>query len=244
VTPVELFAPAKAARHVLIVAGGSGSRMRSETPKQFLELCGLPVLMHTIRIFARYDAVMPVTVVLPADQVSFWQQLCEKYRFTIPHQTVTGGKTRFHSVKNGLETIQDNGWIAVHDGVRPLVSHALIDACFSEAEQFGNAVPVIPVTDTVRILSDNGSRPIDRQRLRLIQTPQVFHVTALKDAYRQDYTPAFTDDASVLEHKGHAIHLTEGNDENIKITAPHDLKTAEAIIRLLQKENDYFQKFR
>jgi 2-C-methyl-D-erythritol 4-phosphate cytidylyltransferase len=217
--------------------------MQSETPKQFLELCGIPLLMHTIRIFTHYDATMPVTVVLPVTQIPFWEQLCEKHGFTLPHRTVAGGKTRFHSVKNGLETLSGNGWIAVHDGVRPLVSLNVIDACFREAEQFGNAVPAIPVTDTVRMVSDNGSRPVERRRLRLIQTPQVFSLTALKEAYRQDYMPAFTDDASVFEHKGHAIHLTEGNSENIKITAPCDLKTAEAVIRRSWEKENNFQNY-
>ncbi|MDR1864759.1 MAG: 2-C-methyl-D-erythritol 4-phosphate cytidylyltransferase [Bacteroidales bacterium] len=217
-------------RYVLIVAGGTGVRMQSAIPKQFMELCGLPVLMHAIRVFFRYDASAPVTVVLPAAQLGYWEQLCGQYGFTVPHRVVEGGDHRFHSVKNGLDTLPDEGWVAIHDGVRPLVSHAVIDACFREAERYGNAIPAIPVTDSIRAFTDAGSYTVDRENLRLVQTPQVFDLAALKDAYRQEYMPAFTDDAAVLERKGYLIHPVEGNAENIKITTPRDLKIAEALL--------------
>jgi 2-C-methyl-D-erythritol 4-phosphate cytidylyltransferase len=219
-------------KYILIVAGGSGTRMQNDTPKQFLELCGLPVLMHTIRTFHSYDAEMPIIVVLPATQIDYWMQLCSRYRFSPPHQTVAGGETRFHSVKKGLATLPAEGWVAIHDGVRPLVSHSTIAACFRDAERYGNAIPAIPVVDTVRETADGNSHALDRNRLRLIQTPQVFDLALLQEAYRQDFIPVFTDDASVLEKAGHTIHLTEGNKENIKITTPLDMKVAEAIMSM------------
>jgi 2-C-methyl-D-erythritol 4-phosphate cytidylyltransferase len=221
-----------AGRYVLIVAGGSGSRMKTDMPKQFLELCGFPVLMYAIRAFSRYDAAMPVTVVLPAAQTGVWEQLCKKHGFAVRHRVAEGGATRFHSVQNGLGTLPDTGWVAVHDGVRPLVSQATIEACFRDAQRYGNAIPAVPVTDTVRTLSGSGSRIVNRENLRLVQTPQVFDLKALKDAYRQDFSPLFTDDASVMERQGHIIHLTAGNEENIKITAPPDLKIAEALMNV------------
>jgi 2-C-methyl-D-erythritol 4-phosphate cytidylyltransferase len=211
----------------IIVAGGSGSRMQSGVPKQFLELCGRPILMHSIARFA--DEGIRIVVVLPSPQIGYWKELCGRYGFTWPHDMVDGGITRFHSVKNGLSMLSGKGLVAVHDGVRPLVSRQTITGCFREAASYGNAVPVVPVIDSVREVSGLTSRMLDRSALRLIQTPQVFDIALLKKAYEQEYTPTFTDDASVFEKAGHAIHLTEGNVENIKITAPNDLVIAEAL---------------
>jgi len=216
---------------VIIVAGGSGSRMQSGVFKQFLELCGKPILMHTIEAFVDAFAEIKVIVVLPASQVAFWQELCHRHSFTLPHRIAEGGNTRFQSVKNGLSLISGDGLVAVHDGVRPLVSRQTITACFGDAANYGCAVPVVPVVDSVREVSGKSGSALDRSVLRLVQTPQVFDISLLKKAYGQEYSPAFTDDASVFEQAGHIIRLTEGNAENIKITTPNDLVVAEALMK-------------
>jgi len=213
----------------IIVAGGAGLRMQSDTPKQFLELCGKPVLMHSIMAFFDVYEDIRIIVVLPPLQIAHWQELCRRHGFTLPHVIAEGGATRFHSVKNGLSLLPDDGLVAIHDGVRPLVSRQTITNCFREAANYRCAVPVVPVTDSVREVSGQTSRILDRSILRLIQTPQVFDITLIKKAYEQEYTSAFTDDASVFEKAGHTIHLTEGNAENIKITTPNDLIVAEAL---------------
>jgi len=214
----------------IIVAGGAGSRMQADVPKQFLELCGKPVLMHSIMAFADACEDIRIIVVLPSEQIEYWQELCRRHGFTLPHGISEGGSTRFHSVKNGLSQLPEEGLVAIHDGVRPLASRQTITGCFREAASYGCAVPVAPVNDSVREVSGQTSRILDRSTLRLIQTPQVFDIALLKKAYEQEYTPAFTDDASVFEKAGHAIHLTEGNVENIKITTPNDLLVAEALM--------------
>ena len=214
---------------VIIVAGGMGSRMQADLPKQFLELCGRPILIHSIMAFAEAINDIRVVVVLPAAQIEFWQKLCNRHEFTLPHDIVEGGATRFHSVKNGLSLLHDEGLVAIHDGVRPLVSKQTITGCFYEAAIHGCAVPVVPVIDSVREVTGSTSRMLNRTALRLIQTPQVFDIASLKKAYEQEYTPSFTDDASVFEKAGYHIHLTEGNVENIKITTPNDLIVAEAL---------------
>ncbi len=214
----------------IIVAGGSGSRMQSVEPKQFITLCGRPILMHTIREFTGYCKDMPIIVVLPAEYLDRWQYLCKQYDFTLPHRTVEGGSTRFHSVKNGLLILPDEGIVAIHDGVRPLVNQQTIATCFREAGVYGNAIPVTPVIDSVREISEGGNRMIDRSNLRLIQTPQVFDTKQLKKAYEQEYVSSFTDDASVFEKAGHTIRLVNGNVENIKITTPNDLIFGEALM--------------
>jgi 2-C-methyl-D-erythritol 4-phosphate cytidylyltransferase len=217
-------------RHwVIIVAGGSGSRMQTDVPKQFLELCGKPILMHSIEAFADACEGIGVIVVLPALQIDYWQELCKQRGFTLPHQIVGGGNTRFHSVKNGLSSLSGDGLVAIHDGVRPLASRQTITACFREAAEYGCAIPALPVVDSVREVSEQTNRMLNRSTLRLIQTPQVFNVNLLKKAYEQEYSTAFTDDASVFEQAGYAIRLTEGNVENIKITTQKDLLVAEAL---------------
>jgi len=222
----------------IIVAGGTGSRMQTDVPKQFLELCGKPVLMHSIMAFADACEDIQVIVVLPSSQIAYWQELCSRHGFTLPHTIVEGGSTRFHSVKNGLSLLPDEGLVAIHDGVRPLVSRQTITGCFREATSYGCAVPVASVMDSVREVSGLTSRMLDRSALRLIQTPQVFDITLLKKAYEQEYTPAFTDDASVFEKAGHTIRLTEGNVENIKITTPNDLVVAEALKGVIDASYD------
>jgi 2-C-methyl-D-erythritol 4-phosphate cytidylyltransferase len=214
----------------IITAGGSGVRMQADMPKQFLELCGKPILMHTIEIFAAES--IPIIVVLPQEQIEYWKELCHRYTFTLPHDTISGGTTRFHSVKRGISMLPDKGLVAIHDGVRPLVSRTTITTCFRVAARYGCAVPAVPVIDSMREVLEVGNRAIDRSSLRAIQTPQVFDIALLKKAYTQPYLPAFTDDASVFESHGNPIRLTEGNAENLKITCPTDLAMAETLMKL------------
>ncbi len=214
---------------ILIVAGGSGSRMQSEIPKQFMLLAGEPVLMQTIRIFFNHNAAYKIVVVLPEKQRKYWDDLCRVYRFDYRYHSTVGGATRFHSVQNGLTLIDDDSVVAIHDGVRPLVSPVTIERCFDVASQFGNAVPYGIMHESVRIEDSRGNRMIDREQLRIIQTPQTFRAGLIKEAYQQPYNERFTDDALVLESAGHSIHLVEGNAENIKITTLRDLKIAELL---------------
>jgi 2-C-methyl-D-erythritol 4-phosphate cytidylyltransferase len=203
--------------------------MRSGVPKQFLELCGKPVLMRTIETFVAADPAVQVILVLPGMHIATWTELCGRYRFTVPHDVVEGGDSRFLSVKNGLAAVKEDGVVAVHDGVRPLVDSRVIVNCFETAEKSGTAVPVLPLADSVRRIEGNNNYAADRSRLRLVQTPQVFQSPILKTAYRQASDPRFTDDATVVETLGIQINLVEGNPENIKITTPFDLKMAELI---------------
>lgn len=218
-------------KYALIVAGGKGLRMGGELPKQYLPLGdGIPVLMRTLKAFYTYDSQLKLILVLPADHESYWKELCDKYDFEIPHQIVGGGETRFHSVRNGLEFVSGSGLVGVHDGVRPFVSTEVIARCYETAQLDKAAIPVIEVVETVRHLIDTGSKTVNRNDYRLVQTPQVFDVALLKKAYDQEYTPFFTDDASVVEAMGVSVTLVEGNRENIKITTPFDLKIASALI--------------
>ena len=216
--------------YALIVAGGTGERMKSEIPKQFLEIAGKPILMHTIEKFRTFDGSIEIITVLPENQLRFWSELQKKYSFTVPHTLVKGGKTRFNSVRNGLGFIYEPGLVAIHDGVRPFVSIETIKRCFDTAEKLGNAVPVISPSDSLRITTENGSEPVDRTKIKLIQTPQVFRTELIRYAYRQDYIPEFTDDAMVLERTGATINLVDGNRENIKITNQEDLLIAGALL--------------
>ncbi len=217
-------------KYALIVAGGKGLRMGTDLPKQFLPIGGEPVLMRTLEAFYSYSPEIKLILVLPHSQQAYWQALCAKYGFTLPHFVADGGETRFHSVKNGLALIQEDGLVAVHDGVRPFVSQEVIARCYELAETEKAVVPVVGVVETVRRVGENGSVTVDRDRYKLVQTPQTFDVTLLKKAYGQSYTSAFTDDASVVEALGVPVCLTEGNRENIKITTPFDLKLAEFLL--------------
>ncbi|MGD0584017.1 MAG: 2-C-methyl-D-erythritol 4-phosphate cytidylyltransferase [Bacteroidales bacterium] len=216
--------------YVVIVAGGSGKRMGAETPKQFLELAGRPVLMHTIERFHKFDESIEIITVLPENQLRFWTELQKKYSFTIPHTLVKGGAHRFISVKHGLEFVSDHGLVAVHDGVRPLVKPETIKKCFETAEKLGNAIPVVSPADSLRLLDDHRNEPINRMNIKQVQTPQVFDAALLKKAYKQPYDTSFTDDATVVEKTGVKIHLVEGNRENIKITNPEDLFIAQTLL--------------
>ena len=214
----------------IIVAGGKGERMQAEVPKQFLILNGKPILMHTLEAFSKYDNAMNIIVVLPESQKSYWKELCESHHFTIKHQIANGGNTRFESVKNGLALTESNTIIAIHDGVRPLVSTHTIARCFEQAAITGSAIPTIDLVDSLRLTSPTGSESVDRSRYKLVQTPQVFDAELLKKAYGQNYSPLFTDDASVVEALGEKVSLVQGNIENIKITNPMDLQIAMALI--------------
>ena len=211
---------------VIIVAGGKGLRMGGDIPKQFLVVDGMPILMHTISRFAEWDGTMEIVVVLPESQQQYWRELCREYGFDIRHTIATGGKERFHSVKNGLAVVPaECGLVAVHDGVRPYVSHETIARCFDAAARYGAAVPVTPVVETIRHIEPDGrSITVPRADYRLVQTPQVFRTDLLRRAYEQEFTTTFTDDASVVEAMGIEVTLVEGNRENIKITTPADLR--------------------
>ena len=219
--------------YVVIVAGGSGKRMGMETQKQFLELAGRPVLMHTIERFREFSDSIEIITVLPENQLRFWNELRKKYSFDVPHTLVKGGSKRFNSVQHGLEFVNSPGLVAIHDGVRPLVRLETITRCFETAEKYGNAIPVISPADSLRMQTENNNYPVNRMHIKQIQTPQVFDVAKIKKAYMQDFDPSFTDDATVLEKTGEKIHLVEGNRENIKITNPEDLFIAQTLLSFI-----------
>jgi len=222
---------------VIVVAGGTGTRMGSEIPKQFLLLNDYPVLMRAISCFTAYDETMTVILVLPESQIGYWDELCKIHEFSLVHQVVKGGETRFHSVQNGLNVLPDADLVAIHDGVRPLVSRITIENCFNIAAKNGSAIPVLPVDETLRIGSPEESKTVDRRLYYTVQTPQVFRLAILKEAYTQDWIPEFTDDASVIEKKGYHVTMVPGNRENLKITHPDDLSFASAC---LNKKKDTF----
>lgn len=216
--------------YIIIVAGGKGLRMGADMPKQFLPLCGKPVLMHTIERFWSYDATLGIIVVLPHEQQQLWRELCQKHSFTVEHTVVDGGDTRFQSSKNGLAAVPDDadGVVGIHDGVRPFVSAEVIGRCFEAARKHGAALPVMPVTDTLRhVDADGRGHNVQRSEFRSVQTPQAFSIQLIKKAFRQPYSDAFTDDASVAEAAGATVTMVDGNRENIKLTTPYDLLTAE-----------------
>jgi 2-C-methyl-D-erythritol 4-phosphate cytidylyltransferase len=218
-------------KYAIIVAGGSGSRMKSELPKQFIEIGGLPILMHTLKRFKEADTEIELILVLPESQFEFWKELCEihsEFMRAIPHKLVAGGKSRFQSGKNGLQIIENEGLVAIHDGVRPFVSAEIINESFRVAQEKGTAVVSVASKDSVRV---NG-QAIDRSTVRLIQTPQTFQIPLIKKAFETPELSTFTDDASVAEHAGFEIHLIEGAYENIKITTPEDLLWAEVLLKI------------
>ena len=220
-------------RYAILVAGGKGLRMGGDIPKQFLPIGGKPVLIRTIEVFCQTYPDIHIILVLPVSQQDYWQQLCQDYHFTIPVQIADGGETRFHSVSNGLKLIPEGteGIVGVHDGVRPFVSVETIRRCYDEAVEFGAVVPVISVVETVRqLIKDGTSVTVPRDEYKLVQTPQTFRISLLKEAYQQPYTSFFTDDASVVEALGKPVHLVEGNRENIKITTPADIRFVNGLL--------------
>lgn len=218
-------------KSVLIVAGGVGKRMGTNVPKQFLLLKSRPVLMHTIERFFEYDNLINIVLVLPKEQIEVWKNLCSTHQFTIKHQIAEGGEERFYSVKNGLEKINNNGIVAIHDGVRPLVSNETIARCFKKAEETGATIPVMPVVESLRKVDGENSKSVNRSEYVSVQTPQCFNIELIKSAYQQDFSNTFTDDASVVEKFGHQVSLVNGNIENIKITSPQDLILAEYLLK-------------
>ena len=220
-------------KYLIIVAGGKGARMNQAVPKQFMLLGGRPVLFHTLEAFYEADPSSMIILVLPEDQKTYWKELCDSFQFSIPHEIVSGGQTRFHSVKNGLEKVPPDVLVAVHDGVRPLISKELIESAYAAAEKDKAAYPVIPLTDSIRKCTGlSTSVSEDRSLYRLVQTPQVFHSNILKEAYKQEYREAFTDDISVVEFAGSCTPvMIEGRKDNIKITTSSDLVVAEALIQ-------------
>lgn len=217
-------------KYAIIVAGGSGTRMKSELPKQFIKLAGKPILMHTLEAF-HFDHIQ-IILVLPESQIPYWKELVDEHQFKIPHNIIAGGEQRFHSVKNGLSSIKaDDGLVAIHDGVRPLIKRQIISESFEQAKRAGNAIASIQLKDSIRSITPQSNQQEDRTNFRLIQTPQTFKVQLIKRAFEQEFTPSFTDDASVLEQAGHSINLIEGDYKNIKITTPEDLLVAETLLK-------------
>jgi 2-C-methyl-D-erythritol 4-phosphate cytidylyltransferase len=208
--------------------------MKTRLPKQFLELLGLPVLMHTLNAFYRYSENITVILVLPEDDMPLWGELCRQYRFNQKVILVKGGETRFQSVKNGLEKIQGEGIVAIHDGVRPLISSDIIGASFRLAAVHESAVAAVRLKESIRMTDQDNTKAVDRSRFRLIQTPQTFKVSLIKKAYELKEDPSLTDDASVAERAGHTISLFEGSYENVKITTPEDMIIAEALLKSIK----------
>ena len=219
-------------KYAIIVAGGSGQRMLSAVPKQFLLLLGKPVLYHTISAFYQADPQTEIIVVLPRDQFDFWNSLISDLPI-IAHRLVEGGNSRFQSSGNAIQTIEDEGLVAIHDGVRPLIDPELITKGFQSAIENGNAVLAVSSKDSVRILTADNSRyeHLNRESIRLIQTPQIFALRDLNEAFKQAYSEEFTDDARVVESIGIKINLVEGSYKNIKITTPEDLLLAEVLMK-------------
>lgn len=211
---------------VVIVAGGSGSRMGSDIPKQFLELNNKPILMHTLERLYSFNPSSSFVLVLPSSQFEYWQTLCTKHQFKMNYQLVEGGDSRFQSVKNGLSKVSANSLVAIHDGVRPFVNKDVFENCMNKAKVSGAAIPTLAMTDSIREISKNGSQIRDRNLFVSVQTPQCFLSDIILESYQQKFDSSFTDDASVAEHNGVEISLVKGNKENIKITTPEDLEIA------------------
>ncbi|MEP7263277.1 MAG: 2-C-methyl-D-erythritol 4-phosphate cytidylyltransferase [Bacteroidota bacterium] len=214
-------------RYAIIVAGGTGSRMGNDTPKQFLLLKGRPILLHSIEKFSSH--CNEVIVVLPESKMEEWVALCEENNFPLNYRLVAGGMMRAESVKNGLEVIEGDGVVAIHDAARPLISEKLIEKLFHVAEQEDSAVPVIKLSDSLRKLQGKESKAVDRSDYRLVQTPQCFSISLIRKAFLQAGFRNFTDEASLAEAAGYTINLVDGEISNFKITLPEDLNYAESL---------------
>ncbi len=223
--------------HLIIIAAGNGQRFGRSLPKQFSVLGGEPLLFHTFRAFSDVKDIQ-YTLVLNNDYVEFWKELCNKYGFSVPHNIVVGGETRFHSVKNGLQHISDDSIVIIHDGARPFPSSSTIRNVIEKAVAEGNAVPAIDVWEAVRIFSGKENKHIDRSRVKIIQTPQAFDAKRLKQAYCIEFDNSFVDDAIVFEKAGNPINIVEGNPENIKITYEQDMAMAEIIRNGMKREDN------
>jgi 2-C-methyl-D-erythritol 4-phosphate cytidylyltransferase len=218
-------------RYAIIVAGGTGARMNSPVPKQFLKLDGKPILLLTINKFLDTDPNIEIILVLPQDHLKYWEQLCSENMYHKPVKIAFSGESRFHSVKNGLEFVTEDGIVAIHDAVRPLVSSKTILATYKAAEMYGNAVPAVPINDSIRQIESTRTIAVDRAHYCATQTPQCFRSDIIKKAYQQEYHYTYTDDAMVVEAMGEPIRLVDGNPENIKITSPKDLLIAEVLLK-------------
>lgn len=218
-------------KYALIVAGGKGMRMGSAIPKQFLPLNEKPLLYYTIQAFINAFSDINIILVLPQEQLSYAQMVLQSFPERIDATIIAGGETRFHSVQNGLKAIEGDAIVFVHDGVRPFVSPALITRCYEQAVEKGSAIPVTPVTDSIRQVQGDESKPIDREQLRSIQTPQTFRSDILLPAFEQVYNFSFTDEATVVETYGTPVYLIEGEKSNIKVTTPEDMLIAELILK-------------
>lgn len=214
---------------IIITAGGIGKRMGSNIPKQFIEIAGKPILMHTLELFFKYDMNAQLILTLPTEWKEYWQELLQKYQCTIPHIISDGGSERYHSIINALK-ICTGDFIAVHDGVRPLVSAETISRCLTEVEKRGQVIPVIQLNESIRQVFDDTSRAVNRTEFCIVQTPQCFKKSVLEKAYTIPFHDGITDDASLVEAAGFPIHLIEGNNENIKITSKFDLLIAEQFL--------------
>jgi 2-C-methyl-D-erythritol 4-phosphate cytidylyltransferase len=220
----------KRTEYALIVAGGKGTRIKSSLPKQFIELNGKPILLHTLEVFYRYNSELKIVLVLPEDDFPIWKSICEKFKFTKQVILQKGGATRFQSVRNGLALLDGEGLVAIHDGVRPLVSEDIIGASFHLASLHTCVVAAVRLKESIRITDQDQTKAVDRSKFRLIQTPQTFDLRVIKQAYECTEDPSLTDDASVAEKAGYRISLFEGSYENIKITTPEDLVIAQALL--------------
>ena len=221
------------AQYALIVAGGSGTRMGSKIPKQFLEMTGRPVLIHTLEAFHKCSSTIKIILVLPEAHMGLWQEMVERYQFSIPVVLQSGGETRFQSVKKGLEKVKGEGLVAIHDGVRPVIDAKLIQTSFRIAGQHQSAIATVDLKDSLRKIEGSHSKWLDRTQYQLVQTPQTFDIKMIKEAYQIPEQSTFTDDASVWEAAGHQVTLFKGSHENIKITTFHDLVLAEVLLKFL-----------
>lgn len=217
-------------KFALIVAGGSGSRMGHAVPKQFVGIGGRPLLVHTVEVFLSYDPEIEIVLVLPKNDIRTWVEISKKHGITAKIKVTTGGENRFFSVRNGLDLITGDGIVFIHDGVRPLVSALTINNCYEMAVDRGNAIPVIPVNESLRFVEGESNQAVDRKQFVLVQTPQTFRTKTIQQAYKNAASNNFTDDASVLESMGETINLVPGNRENIKITFPEDLKMVQSLL--------------
>lgn len=218
-------------QQAIIVAGGKGTRMKGPIPKQFLELMGRPVVMHTIEKFYLTSRNINIILVLPKAHHSTWQLLCKKHHFNLPHQLCEGGQSRFQSVKNGLKYCSNDGLIAVHDGVRPLVSPQLISELYLQSAAKNAVIPVSPLVESIRKVNGTDSKALDRNQYVSVQTPQCFKAEILHKAYNMPEKAHFTDDASVVEASGITVSLAQGEANNLKITTPKDLLLAESLLK-------------
>ncbi len=220
----------KIKEYAIIVAGGKGTRIKSILPKQFIELNGKPILLHTTDAFLRYSDKIKIVLVLPEDDFKIWNSICVKFNFSHPIILQKGGETRFQSVKNGLNQLAGEGLVAIHDGVRPLVSEDIIGASYRLAAVHQSAVAAVRLKESIRMTDQDNTKAMDRSKFRLIQTPQTFDLQLIKKAYELKEDISLTDDANVAEKSGCVISLFEGSYENIKITTAEDLIIAKALL--------------